>query len=80
MIIAEDIVISNILYIITVYGGIREYLLFLLPVIQDMAPRWVTRPGSHNSISVLLMKCDWLSVRQMIYYHMVMELYKIKID
>ena len=29
--------------------------------------------------SVLLMQCGWLSVRQMIFYHTVTQLYKIKI-
>ena len=41
--IAEGIIISNILYVITVYGSCSEHLLSLLQVVQNTAARCVTR-------------------------------------
>ena len=78
--IAEGIVISNILYIITVYGSCSEYLLSLLQVIQNTAARCVTRLGWRTRVSVLLLQCGWLSVRQMVFYHTMVQLFKIKQD
>ena len=78
--IAEGIIISNILYIITVYGGCSEYLLSLLQVIQNTAARCVTRLGWRTRVSVLLLQCGWLSVRQMVFYHTIVQLFKIKQD
>ena len=76
--IAEGIIISNILYIITVYGGCSEYLLTLLQVIQNNAARCVTRLKGRTKVSELLLQCGWLSVRQMVYYHTVLQVFKIK--
>jgi hypothetical protein len=78
--IAEGIVILNILYIITVYGSCSEYLLSLLQVIQNTAARCVTRLGWNTRVSVLLLQCGWLSVRQMVFYHTMVQLYKIRQD
>ena len=43
--IAEGIIISNIIYMITVYRACSEYLLTVLQVIQNTAARCVTRLG-----------------------------------
>lgn len=75
--IAEGIIISNIIYI-TVYGASSEYLLTVLQVIQNSAARCVTRLGWNTRVSVLLLQCGWLSVRQMVFYHTVVQLFKIK--
>jgi hypothetical protein len=52
-IIAEGIVISVILYIITVYGSCKEYLLTPLQMIQNTAVRCVTRLGCSETNGVL---------------------------
>ena len=78
--IAEGIVMSNILYIITVYGSCSDYLLSILQVIQNTAARCVTRLGWRTRVSVLLLQCGWLSVRQMVFYHTMVQMFKIKQD
>ena len=78
--IAEGIVISVILYIITVYGGCSEYLLTALQVIQNTAARCVTRLGWRTRVSLLLLQCGWLSVRQMVFYHTMLQMFKIRQD
>ena len=67
--IVEGIIISNILYIITVYGSCSEYLLSLIQVMQNTAARCVTRLGWRTRVSVLLLQCGWLLVRQTVFYH-----------
>ena len=76
--IAEGIINSNILYVITVYGGCSEYLLTLLQVIQNNAARCVTRLRGRTKVSELLLQCGWLSVRQMVHYHTILQVFKIK--
>ena len=76
--IAEGLVVSNILYVITVYGGCSEYLLTLLQVIQNNAARCVTKLSWRTKVSELLLQCGWLSVRQLVYYHTVLQVFKIK--
>ena len=76
--IAKAIIISNILYVITVYGSCSEYLLTLLQVIQNTAARCVTGLGWKTKVSVLLRQCGWLSVWHMVVYHSMVQLYKIK--
>ena len=76
--IAEGIIMSNIMYVITVYGACDEYLLNLLQVIQNNAARCVTRLGWNARVSELLLQCGWLSVRQLVYYHTILQVYKVR--
>ena len=69
---------SNIVYVITVYGACDEYLLNLLQVIQNNAARCVTRLGWNARVSELLLQCGWLSVRQLVYYHTILQVYKVR--
>ena len=78
--IAEGIIMSNILYVITVYGASDEYLLNHLQVIQNNAARCVTRLGWNARVAELLSQCGWMSVRQLVYYHTLIQVFKIKRD
>ena len=69
---------SNIVYVITVYGACDEYLLNLLQVIQNNAARCVTRLGWNAKVSELLLQCGWLSVRQLVHYHTILQVYKVR--
>ena len=78
--IAEGIIMSNILYVITVYGASDEYLLNHLQVIQNNAARCVTRLGWNARVTELLSQCGWMSVRQLVYYHTLIQVFKIRRD
>ena len=78
--IAEGIIMSNILYIITVYGSCSNYLLSLLQVVQNSAARCVTRLPWNTRVSVLLGQCGWMSVRQLVLFHTMVLTFKIKKD
>ena len=78
--IAEGIILSNIMYIITVYGSCSEYLKDCLQVVQNNAARCVTGLPWRTPVRVLLLQCGWLSVRQLIMQHSVLLVFKIKTE
>ena len=60
------------------YGGCSSYLILALQVIQNRAARCVTRLPWMTPTSVLLKQCGWLSVRQLVEYHSLVLLFKIR--
>ena len=67
--VANGVVMSKALYLITVRGGAQQYLLKGLQVQQLTAARTVCGFLSRGwSKKKLLDKLDWLSIRQLIYY------------
>ena len=78
--IAEGIIMSSIMYIITVYGSCSEYLKDCLQVVQNTAARCVTGLAWTTPVAVLLLQCGWLSVRQLIMFHSLVTVFKIKQD
>ena len=75
--VANGIVMSKLTYLITVWGGSQEYLLGALQVQQLMAARAVAGFGSKFwSKRKLLDHVKWLSVRQLVFYHTVLQTHK----
>ena len=71
---------STLVYIIQVYGGCSGYLLAALQVVQNKAARCVTRLPWLTPTSVLLQQCGWLSIRQLVGYHSLVLLFKVKME
>ena len=68
---------SKLTYLITLWGGAQEYLLSALQVQQLTAARVVCGFGSKFwSKRRLLNQVGWLSVRQLIFYHTVIQTHK----
>ena len=68
---------SNMVYLITLWGGAQQYLLKALLVQQLTAARTVC--GFHCygwSKKKLLDRVGWLSVRQLIFFHTVLQAHK----
>ena len=63
---------------IQVWGGTNSYLINILQVLQNRAARLVTKLGWGTSTKVLLDQCGWLSVKQLVEYHSLILVYKIK--
>ena len=55
-------------------------MLRFLQVIQNRAARHVTRLGWLTSTKTLLTQCGWLSVKQLVVFHSLVLVYKIKSD
>ena len=76
LMIGNGIFCSKLIFQISLCGGTEEYLLNALQIVQNKAARSVTRRGKYTHIAELLRQCGWLSVRQLVFYHSVILIYK----
>ena len=77
LMVANGVVISKLTYLIILWGGARQYLINMLQVQQMTAARIVCGAGSWRlSRKQLLSRTGWLSVKQLFYYHSVLQVYK----
>lgn len=74
---ANGMIMSKMIYSIQLWGGTSDFLLNKLQVLQNDAARAITRCGRRTHIEVILEKCNWLSVRQLILYHSLISLWKV---
>ena len=78
LMIANGIFCSKLIFQISLWGGAEGYLLKALQIVQNKAARLVTRRGRYTPIVELLRQCGWLSVRQLAFYHSIIQIYKTK--
>ena len=71
-------VISRLIYLIQLWGGCPGYLLNFLQVLQNRAAHLVCNEGKFTPIKTLLENCGWLSVRQLVAFHRVLLVFKIR--
>ena len=77
LMVANGIVMSKLVYLVTLWGGAQQYLLKSLLVQQLTAARVVCGFKCWGwSKTRLLEKVGWLSVRQLIVYHTVLQAQK----
>ena len=76
LMIANGIFMSKICYLIQVWGGCENYLLDVLQKQQNKAARAVTNRSQYTPIRRLLTECNWLSIRQLVFYHSVILIHK----
>ena len=77
LMVANGVIMSKLVYLITVWGGAQQYLIRAIQVKQLAAARAVCGPVSWRwSRRQLLSKVGWLSVRQLIFYHTVLQAHK----
>ena len=74
--IANGIFISKLIFQISLWGGTEDYLLQSLQVVQNKAARFVAQRGKYTPVAELLRNCGWLSVKQLVFYHSVVLIYK----
>ena len=68
---------SKIVYLISVWGGAQQYLINALQVQQLVAARAVCGSGCWRwSRTKLLNKTGWMSVRQLVFFHAVLQIHK----
>ena len=77
LMVANGVIMSKLVYLITVWGGAQNYLIHRLQVQQLTAARVVCGYHSHYwSRRQLLAKVKCLSVRQLIFFHTVLQAFK----
>ena len=77
LMVANGIVIAQLCYMIQLWGGCEGYLLNSLQVLMNRAARCVTRSSSFTPTRKLLSACNWLSVRQLVFYQTVVMVHKM---
>ena len=70
--------ISVITFMISVWGGTESYLIRAVQVMQNKAARCITKKSWYTPTRVLLQQCNWLSVKQLIFYHTVLQVWRLK--
>ena len=70
--------ISVITFMISVWGGTESYLIRAVQVMQNKAARCITKKSWYTPTRVLLQQCNWLSVKQLIFYHTVLQVWRVK--
>ena len=76
--VANACFISVLTYLIIIWGGTQDYLLKPLQVIQNRAARCVTRLSWYTPTRILLKQCGWLSLKQLIFFHTAVQIWKIQ--
>ena len=77
LMVANGIILSKLSYLIQLWGGCDDYLLSALQIQQNRAARVVAGLSWFTPITVLLRKCKWLSVRQLVLYQSIILAHKI---
>ena len=76
LVIANGIFCSKLIFQISLWGGTEDYLIKALQVLQNKAARVVCKGDKFTSVSTLLKQCGWLSVKQLVFFHSVVLVYK----
>ena len=59
--------------------GVREaYIIRAVQVMQNKAARCITKKSWYTPTSTLLRECNWLSINQLIFYHTVLQVWKVR--
>ena len=75
---ANGIFMSVLIYHIPLWGGCEDYLVRALQVLQNRAARQVTKMNWFTPTRRLLNQCGWLSIRQLIFYHSAVAIFRTR--
>ena len=74
---ANGAFMSILTYLIPLWGGAEGYLVGALQILQNRAARCVTKLGWYTSSRQLLKQCNWLSIKQLVFYQTVLEVHRV---
>ena len=77
LMVANGIILSKLSYLMQLWRDCDEYLLSALQTQQNRAARIVSGLSWFTPVRVLLSKCKWLSVRQLVLYQSIILAHKI---
>ena len=78
LMVANSTIMSLFTYMITVWGGTEGYIIRAAQVIQNRAARLVTKKGWFTSQKTLLADTNWLSIRQLIFFHTILQIWRVR--
>ena len=76
--ITQGIFNSVLIYCLPLFGGFNKGQLSDLQVLQNKAPQIVTKSPPRSSRNAMFDQLDWLTVNQLIAYHTLLQIYKIR--
>ena len=79
LMVANGCFLSVVSYMISVWGGTEAYLIRAVQVMQNKAARCITKKCWYTSTRTLLTQCNWLSIKQLIFYHTVLQVWKVRL-
>ena len=77
LMVANSCFLSILSYMIVVWGGTEDFVIKAVQIMQNKAARCVTKLSWFTPIRTLLLQCNWLSIRQLIFYHSVLQVWKV---
>ena len=69
---------SKLVYLMPLWGGCEQFLIRSLQTMQNKAARVVSSRSIYTPTKTLLKECGWLSVVQLIFFHSVLLLFKVR--
>jgi hypothetical protein len=75
--IANEIYMSKLIYLMPLWMGCEDYLVNALQVNLNKVARLVTKLDIYTPTKVLMQQCGWMPVRQLMIYHSLVLLYKV---
>ena len=75
--VANACFMSILSYMVTVWGGTEEYVIKAVQVMQNKAARCVTKLSWYTPTRLLLQQCNWLSIKQMVFYHTAVQVWRV---
>ena len=78
LMVANGCFLSVVSYMISVWGGTEAYLIKAVQVMQNKAARCITKKCWYTPTRTLLTQCNWLSIKQLTFYHTVLQVWKVR--
>ena len=78
LMVANATIMSTMSYMLPVWGGTEDYIIQAAQVIQNRAARTVTKLDWFTPQRILLQQTNWLSIRQLIHYHTLLQVWRTR--
>ena len=77
LMVANACFLSVITYMVAAWGGTEDYIIKAVQVMQNKAARTVTKLTWYTPTRTLLQQCNWLSVKQLVFFHTVLQVWRV---
>ena len=78
LMVANSCFMSIIIYMVSVWGGTEDYIVKAVQVMQNKAARCVTKQSWFTPTKLLLLQCNWLSIKQLVFFHTALQVWRVK--
>ena len=73
----NGLLISKICYLIQIWGGAHQNYVRKVQVVLNKAARFVTKLDKRTSTKILMERCNWLTIKELIGYHSLVSMWSI---